>query len=183
MSSKTGTPTQAGHSHPLAALRPCLSDMTALSSPGAFGAPGRGCEQALVSLGAPARVCAPSPRPRRHTCSSKALLLCPKGQTVAKPSPYCQKGAEVPFGLRSRDSRLCPRGWVFPRAGPSVSPSSRRGASVLEQCGGAPRGGRQGSSLVGRHGRASRDKQLHGKATSKRKPENPDPQAARCPSA
>lgn len=70
--------------------------------------------------------------------------------------------AKVPFGLRSHDSRPCPRGWACPGPGPSASPSSRRGASILEQWGGAPWGG-------GGDGRASRDKQMDEKARIKEK--------------
>lgn len=73
--------------------------------------------------------------------SSKAFLLCPKGQKVARPSPYLQKGAKAPFGLRGQDSRPCPRGPACPRAKTLSLPSSRRGACTLEQWDGASWGG------------------------------------------
>lgn len=80
--------------------------------------------------------------PIKHTGqSSKALPLCSKGQKVARPSPYLQKGAKAPFGLRGQDSRPCPRGLAHPRAKTLSLPSSRRGASTLEQWSGAPWGG------------------------------------------
>lgn len=71
--------------------------------------------------------------------------------------------------------------WPPPRQDPG-SPSLQGGKPPSQTWGvgllGEAMEGEEEQGLVGGDGRASRDKQMDEKATSKRKPENPDPQGS-----
>lgn len=135
--------------------------------------------QVLVNLRVPVRTCAHSLRPLKHTHhSSKALLLCPKGQTVARPSLCFQKGANVPFGLRSCDFRT-----GLPQGRTLSLPLFQEGSLHPRAMEWGPLGrlwGKRswGGGGWGGDGRALRDKQMDEKATSKRRHVKPDPQGS-----